>query len=119
MARQSKLPKALQPMLATLVDAPFDDRDWVFESKCDGFRIVAAIEKRSVTLYSRNGLIVSDNYVPIAKALEKVKSDAVIDGELVAIDERRKISMPRSAMIGRTTRCQDIRGLPCRVRPID
>jgi bifunctional non-homologous end joining protein LigD len=87
MARQSKLPKALQPMLATLVDAPFDGRDWVFESKWDGFRIVAAIEKRSVTLYSRNGLIVSDNYMPIAKALEKLKSDAVIDGELVAIDE--------------------------------
>jgi bifunctional non-homologous end joining protein LigD len=86
MARQSKLPKALQPMLATLVDAPFDGRDWVFESKWDGFRIVALIEKRSVTLYSRNGLIVSDNYMPIAKALEKVKSDAVIDGELVAID---------------------------------
>jgi ATP-dependent DNA ligase len=39
MARQSKLPKALQPMLATLVDAPFDGRDWVFESKWDGFRI--------------------------------------------------------------------------------
>ena len=40
----------------------------------------------SVTLYSRSGLIVSDNYKPIAKALEKVK-DAVIDGELVALDE--------------------------------
>ena len=44
------------------------------------------IEKGSVTLYSRSGLIVSDNYKPIAKALEKVKQDAVIDGELVALD---------------------------------
>ena len=87
MPRISKLPKHLQPMLATLIDAPFDGRDWVFESKWDGFRIVAAIEKRSITLYSRNGMIVSDNYMPIAKALEKVKKDAVIDGELVAVDE--------------------------------
>ena len=86
MPRQSKLPKQLQPTLATLIDDPFDGREWVFETKWDGFRIVAAIEKRSVTLYSRNGLIVSDNYMPIAKALEKVKKDAVIDGELVAID---------------------------------
>src|SRR6266478_216214 len=61
MARQSKLPKQLQPMLATLIDAPFDNRDWVFESKWDGFRMVAAIRKGRVTLYSRNGLIVSDN----------------------------------------------------------
>jgi bifunctional non-homologous end joining protein LigD len=86
MARQSKLPKQMQPMLATLIDAPFDDRDWAFESKWDGFRMVAAIHAGRVTLYSRNGLIVSDNYVPVAKALEKVKQDAVIDGELVALD---------------------------------
>src|SRR5258705_8725792 len=86
MSRKSKLPKQLQPMLATLIDAPFDSRDWVFESKWDGFRLVAAIEKGGVTLYSRNGLIVSHNYRPIAKALEKVKQDAVIDGELVALD---------------------------------
>ncbi len=75
-------------MLATLVDAPFDNADWVFETKWDGFRLVAKIEKCSVTLYSRSGLVVSDNYKPIAEALEKVKKDAVIDGELVALDER-------------------------------
>jgi bifunctional non-homologous end joining protein LigD len=73
-------------MLATLIDAPFDNKDWVFETKWDGFRLVAKIEKESVTLYSRSGLIVSDNYKPIAKALEKVKKDPVIDGELVALD---------------------------------
>jgi bifunctional non-homologous end joining protein LigD len=86
MPRESKVPKALQPMLATLIDAPFDSRDWVFESKWDGFRLIARIEKGGVTLYSRSGLIVSDRYKPIAKALEKVKQDAVIDGELVALD---------------------------------
>ena len=32
-------------------------------------------------------MVVSDNYKPIAEALEKVKKDAVIDGELVALDE--------------------------------
>jgi bifunctional non-homologous end joining protein LigD len=86
MARVSKLPKPLQPMLATLTDAPFDDPDWVFESKWDGFRMVAVIKRGRVTLYSRNGQIVSENYKPVAKALEKVEHDAVIDGELVAID---------------------------------
>jgi bifunctional non-homologous end joining protein LigD len=74
-------------MLATLIDAPFDNTEWVFETKWDGFRLVAKIENGRVTLYSRSGLIVSDNYKPIAKALEKVKKDAVIDGELVALDD--------------------------------
>jgi bifunctional non-homologous end joining protein LigD len=86
MPRESKLPKRLQPMLATLTDAPFDDPAWVFESKWDGFRMVASIEGGKVTLYSRNGKILSDSYLPVAKALEKVKADAVIDGELVALD---------------------------------
>jgi bifunctional non-homologous end joining protein LigD len=75
-------------MLATLTDAPFDGRNWVFEDKYDGFRVVAKIEGGKVTLYSRNGKIISGNYLEIAKAFEAVKGDAVIDGELVALDTK-------------------------------
>jgi bifunctional non-homologous end joining protein LigD len=84
-ARTSTLPKRLQPMLATLTDAPFDDKEWVFEDKYDGFRMVATIEGGQVILYSRNGKIISQNYLEVAKALEAIKQDAVIDGELIAI----------------------------------
>ena len=87
MGRTSTLPKRLQPMLATLTDAPFDDPGWVFEDKYDGFRMVAKIEGGKVTLYSRNGKIISHSYIEVAKALEGVKGDAVIDGELVALDK--------------------------------
>jgi ATP-dependent DNA ligase len=87
MGRTSTLPKRLQPMLATLTDKPFDDDEWVFEDKYDGFRMVANIEGGRVTLYSRNGKIISDSYIEVAKALEGVNGDAVIDGELVALDE--------------------------------
>lgn len=74
-------------MLATLTDAPFDDPDWVYETKWDGNRVVAVVKKSEVTLYSRNGTIVSCNYSPITKALESIRHDAVIDGEVVALDE--------------------------------
>ena len=87
-ARSSTLPKRLQPMLATLTDAPFDDPGWVFEDKYDGFRMVASIEAGRVTLYSRNGKIISHSYVEVAQALEGVKEDAVLDGELVALDSQ-------------------------------
>lgn len=87
MARVSTLPKRLQPMLATLTDAPFDDPQWIFEDKYDGFRMVATIQTGKVTLYSRNGKIVTENYQDIARALQRVKKDAVLDGELVALDE--------------------------------
>jgi bifunctional non-homologous end joining protein LigD len=85
MSRTSTLPKRLQPMLTTLTDAPFDDAGWVFEDKYDGFRMIAEIRKGKVALYSRNGKIISHNYIEVAQALEGVAADAVIDGELVAI----------------------------------
>src|ERR1700749_2735997 len=85
MSRASTLPKRLQPMLATLTDAPFDDPGWVFEDKYDGFRMIAEIKNGKVALYSRNGKIISRSYIEVAKALEGVEADAVIDGELVAI----------------------------------
>ncbi len=79
---------ALSPMLATLIDAPFDDPDWVFEVKWDGFRIVARVEGGKVTFYSRGGKDVTANYPRVAKAFEKIRHDVVIDGELMALDER-------------------------------
>ncbi|EAQ35274.1 DNA ligase-like protein [Nitrobacter sp. Nb-311A] len=87
MARVSTLPKQLQPMLATLTDGPFDDKGWIFEDKYDGFRMVAKIASGKVALYSRNGKIISHSYIEVARALEGVKGDAVIDGELVALDD--------------------------------
>jgi len=73
-------------MLATLTDAPFDDRGWIFESKWDGSRMVSCIEGGKVTLYSRNGQVITAGYPRVAKALERVGLDAVIDGELAALD---------------------------------
>lgn len=86
MPREQKLPKRLQPMLATLTDAPFDDPGWVFESKWDGFRLVSRIEDGRVTLYSRNGQVITAGYPQIAEALSSIRRDAVIDGELAALD---------------------------------
>src|ERR1700743_100110 len=63
MSRTSTLPKRLQPMLAALTDAPFDDPDWAFEDKYDGFRMIAEIKNGKVALYSRNGKIISRSYI--------------------------------------------------------
>ena len=71
MARVSTLPKRLQPMLATLTDAPFDDKGWIFEDKYDGFRMVAKVEDGKAALYSRNGTNVTHNYSDVARALEQ------------------------------------------------
>ncbi len=75
-------------MLATLIDAPFDDPDWVFETKWDGYRVIAKIDAGRVALLSRRGTVITPDYPGIAAALAKLKGahQAVIDGELVALD---------------------------------
>jgi bifunctional non-homologous end joining protein LigD len=77
-----------KPMLATLIDAPFDDPDWIFETKWDGFRIIAKAARGAAALYSRNGNNVTKNYPSIALALGKNRQAAVFDGELVALDNK-------------------------------
>lgn len=74
-------------MLATLIDSPFDDKDWVFETKWDGFRMIAKTGA-SVSLYSRGGNDVTGKYAAVVEALHTINRDAAIDGELVALDER-------------------------------
>lgn len=78
--------KDLKPMLATLTDAPFDDPDWLFEVKWDGYRVITRIENGTVTLFSRNGLEVTEKYPMLAEAAAQLPLDAILDGELVALD---------------------------------
>jgi len=78
----------LRPMLATLTDKPFDDPAWVFETKWDGFRAVAVARPGHAALYSRNGNDISRKYPAICAALARIKHEAVLDGELVALDEQ-------------------------------
>jgi bifunctional non-homologous end joining protein LigD len=79
----------LRPMLATLTDKPFDDPAWIFETKWDGFRVMAEVKKDgAVALYSRKLLDVSHKYPSICRALAGIGRFAVIDGELVALDAR-------------------------------
>ena len=73
-------------MLATLVNEPFDDKEWVFETKWDGFRLVTEKRGETVTLWSRNGINVTTKYSVLLPALQKVEGSCVIDGELCALD---------------------------------
>jgi bifunctional non-homologous end joining protein LigD len=87
---EAPYPASISPMLATLVKEPFDNPEWVYEVKWDGFRILAHIQKGAVKLLSRSGQNYTKNYLPIVEAFSKWKHDAVIDGELVLIDEKGK-----------------------------
>ena len=88
LARPAPMPQLLPPMMATLVDAPFDDPAWLYEIKWDGYRAVAYVQEGSVELISRNEKPFTEKYTPVADALEQLRFDAIFDGEIVAVDER-------------------------------
>ena len=82
------MPHQIRPMLATLVREPFDHPDWLFEVKWDGYRAVAELRGGEVALYSRNLLPLNEKFPPIAEALRQSNFDAVLDGEIVVVDDQ-------------------------------
>jgi bifunctional non-homologous end joining protein LigD len=91
-ANPAKMPSGVKPMLATLVDEPFDDKDWIFEIKWDGYRALAEIHKDRVHLYSRNFQSFDRRFPPLVDDLNSIKVDALLDGEIVVLDEQGKPS---------------------------
>src|SRR6266516_4635180 len=83
----------LQPMLASLADAPLNDPHFVYEPKYDGIRAIAEIgPKGAVRLWSRLGNEKTRQFPEIAAALahwaSKHKEPLVLDGEIVALDAK-------------------------------
>lgn len=85
---KGSMPKNIKPMLATLVDKPFDSKEWLFEIKWDGYRALAYVDGDEVTLISRNKKPFTDKYGTVKEALQNVGMRAVLDGEIVAVDEK-------------------------------
>ena len=80
-----------RPMLARLSEKVFDNPDWIYEKKFDGYRALAYISaKGEAQLISRNGIDFSTKYVDITSALKELCLDAVLDGELVVENNEGK-----------------------------
>ena len=77
-AGDRKLTQFIKPMLAKETDKPFDDKNWVFEIKWDGYRAITEKTKNKILLYSRNGLSFLSTYPIVADQLSSIKEDVVI-----------------------------------------
>jgi bifunctional non-homologous end joining protein LigD len=85
-----QLTKFVKPMLAQIYEKPFDDLDWVFEVKWDGYRAIAEINKEEIKLYSRSGLSFLRLYPEVAEELKKIKEDVILDGEIIVLNKNNK-----------------------------
>ena len=108
--QKEEFPTKIKPMLSTLVDKPFDSKDWVFEIKWDGVRSILLLHKKKgiLELQSRNGKSITHRYPELVKELTstsssltssssstssviKCKESVVLDGEIVVLDKKNGI----------------------------
>jgi len=88
--KRSTMPEKVKPMLATLVSEPFDNPEWTYEVKWDGYRSIAYINKGTVELSSRNNKSFTEKYYPLVNTIKEWTINAVIDGEILVIGKDGK-----------------------------
>ena len=96
-ARASAFPRDIAPMLATPGEvAGLDAEHWAFEGKWDGYRAIAEVCDGTLRLHSRSGRDITGEYPPLAELATILEGhDAVLDGEIVAVDPQGVTSFSR------------------------
>jgi bifunctional non-homologous end joining protein LigD len=86
---KAPLPTFVEPMLATLWGAPFDDPGWLYEVKWDGFRVEAVVDRGTVRLWTRGGQDAARYFGPFLDGAAWLDArTAILDGEVMAFDDR-------------------------------
>ncbi len=86
-ALPAPLPDFVAPMLATPVAGAFDDPDWLFEVKWDGYRVQAIVHDGNARLRTRNRVDAAAYFPLLAGPATWIDArEAVVDGEVVALD---------------------------------
>ncbi len=86
-ATESPMPDFIPPMRATLAGDPFDDPDWLFEIKWDGYRVEAVIRDGRAKLWTRNQQDAARYFPELAGPADWIEArEAIVDGEVVALD---------------------------------
>jgi bifunctional non-homologous end joining protein LigD len=81
-------PRFIPPMLATLVAAPFDNPDWQFEVKWDGFRVEAIVDGDEVRIWTRGEQDAGRYFGPFLAPPSWIAArEAIVDGEVIALDD--------------------------------
>lgn len=81
------MPSGIEPMLATLVSEVVTDESWIYEMKWDGYRAVAYIFNGKADICSRNNNSFNEKFYPLQESLQQWKINAVVDGEIVVVNE--------------------------------
>jgi bifunctional non-homologous end joining protein LigD len=87
-------------MLAKPHEKAFDDEDWIFEIKWDGYRAVADLSNNEPLFYSRNGISFLSKFDKVSQDFDQQKHKMILDGEIVAYDENGRPNFQLLQQIG-------------------
>jgi len=95
-AAREPMPRRLAPMLAKLSGLPRNEDEYAFELKWDGVRAIAYVEGGRCRLESRNLLELTKQFPEVTRLGATLGSvEAVLDGEIVALDAQGRPSFER------------------------
>jgi bifunctional non-homologous end joining protein LigD len=100
-----------KPMLATLgtvSNVDESDTDWAFEMKWDGIRAIATVSHGTARFVTRNGIDVTVTYPDLSVLAGQVHGDAVLDGEIVALNKQGRPDFGRLQQRMKLTRGADV-----------
>jgi bifunctional non-homologous end joining protein LigD len=96
LARETAQPDFVPPMLATMTDGAFDDDDWLYEVKWDGYRVESVIRDGNARIWTRNRVDAATYFPDLEGRADWIDADqAIVDGEVVAFDEQGRPSFSR------------------------
>jgi bifunctional non-homologous end joining protein LigD len=102
--------KSVKLMLAETAETAFTRKDWLFEPKLDGYRVLAIRAGSEPRLLTRNGNDCAATFPEIVRAIAALPFDRlVLDGEVVALDDKARPSFQRLQTRARLSRPIDIR----------
>lgn len=78
--------RILQPMLASSSKQIFNDPNYIYELKWDGYRVLAHISKNKILLQSRNGINFNSKFRKLYEELKHIDNEVILDGEIVLLD---------------------------------
>ena len=80
------MPRDVVPMALSVATEPFNDGDWQFEIKWDGFRMLAYCSGDLVNLTSKTNNSFNKRFASIRAELEEMNLNAILDGEVVILN---------------------------------
>ncbi|WP_010231388.1 DNA ligase D [Gillisia marina] len=84
--KKLNLEEFVKPMLASPRKDIFNDKNWLYELKWDGYRLITNVKNGKVQLYSRNGISYNSKFPRLVKDLENLEHDVILDGEVVVLN---------------------------------